>query len=50
MTGLDSLPPGASVRGRADGFADYLVGPAARRRQLTDRIIETFEAWDTASW
>jgi ATP phosphoribosyltransferase regulatory subunit len=45
MTGLDALPPGASVRGRADGFTDYLVGPAARRRQLTDRIIETFEAW-----
>ena len=45
MTGLDALPPGASVRGRADGFADYLVGPAARRRVLTDRLIETFEAW-----
>jgi len=45
MTGLDALPPGASVRGRADGFADYLVGPAARRRLLTDRFIETFEAW-----
>jgi ATP phosphoribosyltransferase regulatory subunit len=45
MTGLDALPPGASVRGRADGFADYLVGPAARRRLLSDRLIETFEAW-----
>ena len=45
MTGLDALPPGASVRGRADGFADYLVGPADRRRVLTDRFIETFEAW-----
>src|SRR5579864_8444941 len=45
MTGLDALPPGASVRGRADGFNDYLVGPAARRRMLTDRFIETFEAW-----
>jgi ATP phosphoribosyltransferase regulatory subunit len=45
MTGLDALPPGASVRGRADGFADYLVGPAGRRRELTDRFIETFEAW-----
>jgi ATP phosphoribosyltransferase regulatory subunit len=45
MTGLDALPPGASVRGRADGFTDYLVGPAARRRLLTDRLIETFEAW-----
>jgi ATP phosphoribosyltransferase regulatory subunit len=45
MTGLDALPPGASVRGRADGFADYLVGPAARRRQLADGFIETFEAW-----
>src|ERR1700726_4785130 len=45
MTGLDALPPGASVRGRADGFNDYLVGPAARRRLLTDRFIETFEAW-----
>ncbi|MFI5284980.1 MAG: ATP phosphoribosyltransferase regulatory subunit, partial [Candidatus Dormibacteria bacterium] len=45
MTGLDALPPGASVRRRADGFADYLVGPAARRRILTDRFIETFEAW-----
>jgi ATP phosphoribosyltransferase regulatory subunit len=45
MTGLDALPPGASVRGRADGFTDYLVGPAARRRMLTDRFIEAFEAW-----
>ncbi len=45
MTGLDALPPGASVRGRADGFNDYLVGPAARRRMLTDRFIETFESW-----
>src|SRR5579863_1793700 len=45
MTGLDALPPGASVRGRADGFADYLVGPAGRRRALTDRFIETFESW-----
>jgi ATP phosphoribosyltransferase regulatory subunit len=45
MTGLDAPPLGASVRGRADGFADYLVGPAARRRMLTDRFIETFEAW-----
>src|SRR5580658_2193313 len=45
MTGLDALPPGASVRGRADGFTDYLVGPAARRRELTDRFIEAFEAW-----
>ena len=45
MTGLDALPPGASVRRRADGFSDYLVGPAARRRILTDRFIETFEAW-----
>ena len=45
MTGLDALPHGASVRGRADGFADYLVGPAAGRRLLTDRFIETFEAW-----
>src|SRR6202051_3952234 len=45
MTGLDPLPPGASVRGRADGFSDHLVGPAGRRRVLTDRFIETFEAW-----
>ncbi len=45
MTGLDSLPPGVTARGRADGFADYLVGSAAGRRLLTDRFIETFEAW-----
>jgi ATP phosphoribosyltransferase regulatory subunit len=45
MTGLDVPPPGASVRGRADGFTDYLVGPAERRRKLTDRLIEAFEAW-----
>src|SRR5579859_3595181 len=45
MTGLDALLPGAAVRGRADGFADHLVGPAARRRKLTDRFVETFEAW-----
>jgi ATP phosphoribosyltransferase regulatory subunit len=45
MTALDLLPPGAGARGRADGFADSLVGPAASRRLLTDRIIETFESW-----
>src|SRR5580693_7782759 len=45
MTGLDVPLPGASVRGRADGFTDYLVGPAERRRKLTDRLIEAFEAW-----
>jgi ATP phosphoribosyltransferase regulatory subunit len=45
MTGLDSLPPGARARGRADGFSDWLVGSAASRRQLTDRFIETFESW-----
>jgi ATP phosphoribosyltransferase regulatory subunit len=45
MTGLEALPSGVSFRGRADGFADYLVGPAARRRLITDRFIETFEAW-----
>jgi ATP phosphoribosyltransferase regulatory subunit len=45
MTGLDAPPPGASFRGRADGFADHLVGPASRRRLITDRFIETFEAW-----
>src|ERR1700681_5118407 len=45
MTDLDSLPPAARARGRADGFSDWLVGPAASRRQLTDRFIETFESW-----
>lgn len=45
MTGLDVPPPAGSVRGRADGFTDYLVGPAERRRNLTDRLIEAFEAW-----
>ena len=45
MTALDVLPPGAGARGRADGFADSLVGPAASRRLLTDRIIQTFELW-----
>ncbi len=45
MTALDVLPPGAGARGRADGFADSLVGPAASRRLLTDRIIQTFESW-----
>ena len=45
MTALDVLPPGAGARGRADGFADSLVGPAASRRLLADRIIETFESW-----
>jgi len=45
MTALDVLPPGAGARGRADGFVDTLVGPAAHRRRLTDRVIETFESW-----
>jgi ATP phosphoribosyltransferase regulatory subunit len=44
MRGLDT-PSGAGARGRADGFSDWLVGPAASRRRLTDRFIETFESW-----
>ena len=46
MTGLDALPPGA------DRFAVAPTGSptsssarAERRRLLTDRFIETFEAW-----
>src|SRR6202162_6563301 len=45
MRGLDVPPPGARARGRADGFSDWLVGPAATRRRLSDRFIETFESW-----
>jgi ATP phosphoribosyltransferase regulatory subunit len=45
MRGLDTPPSSARARGRADGFSDWLVGPAASRRRLTDRFIETFESW-----
>lgn len=45
MRGLDAPPPGTRARGRADGFSDWLVGPASSRRRLTEQFIETFEAW-----
>jgi ATP phosphoribosyltransferase regulatory subunit len=45
MRGRDALPPQAINRGRADGFVDHLVGPAASRRRLTDAFVEIFESW-----
>jgi ATP phosphoribosyltransferase regulatory subunit len=32
-------------RGRAGGFSDWLPGPAARRRAVSDAFLDTFEAW-----
>jgi ATP phosphoribosyltransferase regulatory subunit len=32
-------------RGRAGGFSDWLPGPAARRRAVTDAFLDTFAAW-----
>ncbi|MGH7686997.1 MAG: ATP phosphoribosyltransferase regulatory subunit [Candidatus Dormibacteria bacterium] len=36
---------GAPARGRAAGFSDWLPGAAARRRDLADTLVTTFEAW-----
>ena len=36
---------GAPARGRAAGFSDWLPGAAARRRDLTDAFVSTFESW-----
>jgi ATP phosphoribosyltransferase regulatory subunit len=32
-------------RGRAGGFSDWLPGPAARRRAVSDAFLDTFDAW-----
>jgi len=32
-------------RGRAGGFSDWLPGPAARRRAVSDAFLDSFEAW-----
>jgi len=32
-------------RGRAGGFSDWLPGPAARRRAVSDAFLDTFQAW-----
>jgi len=32
-------------RGRAGGFSDWLPGPAARRRAVSDAFLDTFEGW-----
>jgi ATP phosphoribosyltransferase regulatory subunit len=32
-------------RGRAGGFSDWLPGPAARRRAVSDAFLNAFEAW-----
>ena len=36
---------GAPARGRAAGFSDWLPGAAARRRDLVDAFVATFESW-----
>ena len=36
---------GAPARGRAAGFSDWLPGAAARRRDLADAFVATFESW-----
>src|SRR5262245_11881583 len=45
MAGLDAPTLGAGSRGRAGGFSDWLVGPAARRRKLAESLVRTFEQW-----
>ena len=45
MTALDDPALGLGSRGRAAGFSDWLVGPAARRRRLTEAFVRTFEQW-----
>lgn len=45
---MDNASPvdGAGApRGRAGGFSDWLPGPAARRRAVSDAFLDTFEAW-----
>jgi ATP phosphoribosyltransferase regulatory subunit len=32
-------------RGRAGGFSDWLPGPAARRRAVSDAFLDSFAAW-----
>ena len=34
-----------AARGRAPGFSDWLPGAAARRRDLADAFVRTFESW-----
>lgn len=42
---LDSREVNGSGRGRAGGFADWLPGPAARRRLVGERMLDAFAAW-----
>lgn len=45
---MDNASPvdGAGApRGRAGGFSDWLPGPAARRRAVSNAFLDTFEAW-----
>ena len=45
---MDNASPvdGAGApRGRAGGFSDWLPGPAARRRAVSDAFLDTFDAW-----
>ncbi|MBV8195074.1 MAG: ATP phosphoribosyltransferase regulatory subunit [Candidatus Dormibacteraeota bacterium] len=45
MAAVDDNVRGAPARGRAAGFSDWLPGAAARRRDLADAFVSTFEAW-----
>lgn len=45
---MDNASPvdGAGApRGRAGGFSDWLPGPAARRRAVSDAFLDAFAAW-----
>lgn len=45
MDNASSVDGAGAPRGRAGGFSDWLPGPAARRRAVSDAFLATFEAW-----
>jgi ATP phosphoribosyltransferase regulatory subunit len=45
MAEVDGSGAVPQARGRAAGFSDWLVGPAGRRRALTETFVATFESW-----
>ena len=45
MAGSNGDVRGAPARGRAPGFSDWLPGAAARRRDLIEAFVATFESW-----
>jgi ATP phosphoribosyltransferase regulatory subunit len=45
MARLDAPTLVPQSRGRAPGFSDWLIGPAARRRALSESFVQVFESW-----